>query len=254
MGWIHAGWSCAALIVLSSVACTGDDGESSAGEGGGEGGSEGGSTESGGTAPSGTEASASEATQADTSADEGADEDVQDCEDANEDAPCSTPGEVCSNGDDCGSWTYECQSGTWVQIDGSGCGAEPIPCSASPVEGDGCGEAWNEECDLDGDCLDVLQCRAYEWELREVCCADLAPEQGQACDEPYRSCITEHACGPRTYTCEDDAWNFDSGSNCDTPQPCSAAPVPGDACDTPGEVCPGGGLTLVCEAGVWETQ
>jgi hypothetical protein len=240
------------LIVLSSVACTGDDGKGSAGEGGGEGGSEGGSTESGGTAPSGTEAGASEATQADTSADE----DVQDCEDANEGAACSTPGEVCSNGDDCGSWTYECQSGTWVQIDGSGCGAEPIPCSASPVEGDGCGEAWYEECDLDGDCRDVLQCRAYEWELREVCCAELAPEQGQACDEPFRSCITEHACGTRMYECQDDAWNFQSGSNCDTPQPCSAAPVPGDACDTHGDVCPGprGGITLVCEIGIWVTQ
>jgi hypothetical protein len=246
----------AACVVLMATGCGPEDGDGSASEGGGEGGSEAGGSEAGGT-----EGGTSAATQASASADEGGNESAEDCEDANEGAACSTPGEVCSNGDDCGSWTYECQSGTWVQIDGSGCGADPVACSETPVEGDGCGENWGEVCDPDGDCLDVLECDSYEWRFHEVCtevyCAEAAPEQAKACDDPGRFCEAEHVCGERTYRCFGDYWEFFAGALCEAPQPCSAVPVTNDACDTEGEVCepPAEGFpTLVCVDGKWDNQ
>jgi hypothetical protein len=209
----------AACVVWMAAGCGSDEGKDATAEGNGEGGSEAGGTEAGGTEAGGSEAGSSEAggseaTQASASADESGNESsAEDCESASSNGPCSTPGYICTYGDDCGSSTFECQNDQWVQIDADGCNAEPIPCSASPVEGDGCGEMWYEECDLDGDCQDVLQCDTFEWVLREACCAELAPALGEACDEPWRECVIEEECGERRYLCQDGAWSL--ASDCD---------------------------------------
>lgn len=260
MRWMVVRWIGAMGLVLA--ACSDSERSDASGEGGGEGESAGeagesagesaGQTESGETAgeTSGTEEGGSGVTT------------VGDplCDDnPSAGGECSIPGQVCAYGDDCGSWTYECQSGAWVQIDGSGCGADPIACEDSPVDGDPCN--FDEPCDPDGDCMDVLECDSYNWKLYAVCseqyCEAAAPQSGKPCDEPARSCSIETECGARSFFCAGTYWDFTGGDICEIPQPCTAGPVPNDACDMPGAVCvpPVEDLpTLECDGTTWQPQ
>jgi len=178
----------------------------------------------------------------------------------NEGDPCRQPGARCSYGDDCGTWEYECQGGSWVQVDGTGCGGDPVACDDAPVPGDSC-DLEAPPCDRDGDCLDVLECEAYSWVAYDVCttdyCAAAAPQSGKACDEPNRSCGVENECGSRLFNCVEGYWRFTGGDICEIPQPCSAGPVPNDACAVAGEVCElpnPNAARLTCRDNIWTDE
>lgn len=185
---------------------------------------------------------------------------VDQCLEFAEGESCDVPGAQCSYGDDCGSWVYECQGGTWVQVDGSGCGGTPIACEAGPVDGDDCDFALSPEpCDPDGDCMDVLECEGYIWVAHAVCteqyCEQAAPLPDKPCDEPNRACTAENTCGSRNFLCAEGRWEFFGGDLCEVPLPCDQAPLPNDACAQEGEICESafaGGATLTCVDGKWD--
>lgn len=128
--------------------------------------------------------------------------------------PCN-PGDSCEYGDDCGSSIYGCVDGVWAQTGGTGCGATPIPCEEA-VDGDACGQP-GDVCDLDGDCLQVLECESFVWRSYEVCtqmaCADAQPvEAGGTCDlPPGQFCNGAEPCEGISYNCIDGTWTAFGG-------------------------------------------
>ena len=190
-------------------------------------------------------------------------------------SPCGDPWELhdglpceeehvgleCPYGDFCAFGYFACEQGFWRFHTTHGCGAEPVPCDEDTEADMGCD--GDETCDLDGDCLDVLECQGSNWVEREVCseiaCPEANPGEGLPCgdDQGWR-CSVEIACGvEREFVCTGDGyWRDSSGDQptCEMPLDCDAGPLPGDACAFEMELCffdDPDVDSLLCSEGVW---
>jgi hypothetical protein len=249
MAWMFRSWITA--LAVSAVGCSdrsgseGDDGTSAAT-------TEGGTTQAGTEAGTGTDDDETSATAAETTSP------ADPCDGFTGGGSCTLEGHQCTYGDDCGGSEYRCEDGQWVKIDGWGCEGDPVACADGPVDGDSCD--FDEPCDLDGDCLDVLECDAYTWRAYAVCsevaCAEPEPHHGAVCSlEEGRVCQIDHACGLKMFTCHEGYWTFNGSAICEEPVPCEEGPVPYEACETEDEVCEYADPDeppVVCEDGVWE--
>ena len=177
--------------------------------------------------------------------------------------PCEAEdvGLECPFGDFCAYGYYACEDGSWRFHTTHGCGAEPAPCDENTEPTMGC--VGDETCDLDGDCLDVLECEGGNWVEREVCdeiaCPSANPGEGLACDDQGWWCTVEVGCGvERLFVCTGEGyWRDPLGDQpvCEMPMSCDWGPLPGDACPIEMEICffddpdvP----SLLCTDGIWE--
>ena len=168
----------------------------------------------------------------------------------------------CPFADFCAAGHYACEDGFWRFHTTHGCGAEPAPCDENTEATMGC--EGNETCDLDGDCLDVLECQGSNWVARDVCneiaCPEANPGEGLPCgDEQGWRCTIEIACGiEREFRCTGDGYwrDFTDGNQpvCEQPLDCDDGPLPGDACPFEMELCffdDPDVDSLLCTDGVW---
>jgi hypothetical protein len=193
-----------AVAVLLGASCRGDD-EVASGEGAGTSGLDPASS----STPDGTSGTSDAGSTGGEGACEGLPSPGQSC-------TAAQTGERCGYADDCGSYTVECKDGEWVQIAGTGCNAPIVDCpdgregpseGEPPDHGDGC-EQPGEVCDLDGDCLDVLECMGFNWYSFDVCsevyCEIMQPVvPGEACevDDFMRECPGASPCEEYRYHC-----------------------------------------------------
>lgn len=168
----------------------------------------------------------------------------------------------CPFGDFCAYGYYACEEGSWRYHTTHGCGAEPVPCDERTEATMGCD--GDDTCDLDGDCLDVLECEGSNWVARDVCneiaCPEANPGEGLPCgDEQGWRCTIEIACGiEREFYCTGDGFwrDYTDGNQpvCEAPLDCDDGPLPGDACPFEMELCffdDPDVDALTCTDGVW---
>ncbi len=200
-GWRVRGFSVVVLaLAMGSMGCPGDDsGPDSAGTE---------AATSAGPTSGPTSSPTSGPTSGPTSAADTTEGPPLDCASVNAGDPCTEPDAECTYGDDCGSWTYRCEGGQWVQIGGDTCGAPPVACEDGPQAGDNC-DPPVPACDPDGDCQDVLECVGGVWEAYALCSEEFcAGEQveGEPCDEPGRSCPEPCIPDQPTFFCTTEGW------------------------------------------------